>query len=75
LNVGGKDFCEGTEVGKLLRGTHRTLQRLAICYSLGVIIGLSDQQFTDARNEVSIKTAKKIARLFEEGELPLGLYI
>ena len=75
LNLGGKDFREGKEVGLQLRFTHRTLQRLAICFAFGIIVGLSEQEHTDARNETAIQTAKNIAEMLEGGELPLGLYI
>ena len=33
LNLGGKDFREGKEIGLQLRFAHRTLQRLAICFA------------------------------------------
>ncbi len=75
LNLGGKGFREGKQVGLQMRFTHRTLQRLAVCFALGIIAGLSEQQRTDPRNETAILTAKKIARMLEEGELPLGFYI
>ena len=75
LNLGGKDFREGKEVGLQLRFTHRTLQRLAISYAFGIIVGLSEQEYTDPRNETAIKTAQKVANMLEAGELPLGLYI
>ncbi len=75
LNLGGKGFREGKEVGMQMRFTHRTLQRLAICFAFGMIAGLSEQQRTDPRNETAILTAKKIAVMLEEGELPLGFYI
>ena len=75
LNLGGKDFREGKEIGLQLRFTHRTLQRLAICFAFGIIAGLSEQEYTDARNETAIQTAQKIASMLEAGELPLGLYI
>jgi hypothetical protein len=75
LNFGGKGFPEGKQIGLNIRSTHRTLQRLAICFALGLIIGLSEQQYSDARNETAIKTAKMIAQMMEEGNLPLGLYI
>ena len=75
LNLGGKDFREGKEIGLQLRFTHRTLQRLAICFSFGLISELSEQDFTDPRNETAIETAKKIAQMLEDGDLPLGLYI
>ena len=75
LNLGGKSFPEGKRIGLNLRYTHRTLQRLVICFALGLIIGFSEQEYTDARIEVAIKTAKKIAQMVEEGDFPLGMYI
>jgi hypothetical protein len=75
LNLGGKGFREGKEIGLQLRFTHRTLQRLAVCFAFGLIAGLSEQEFTDPRNETAIQTAKKIAQMLEKGDLPLGLYI
>lgn len=75
LNLGGKDFREGMEIGLQLRFTHRTLQRLAICFAFGIIVGISEQEYTDARNETAIQTAQKVAQMLEAGEFPLGLYI
>lgn len=75
LNLGGKDFREGKAVGLLMRHSHRTLQRLVICFAFGLVAGLAEQEYTDARNETAIQTAKKIAQQIEEGDLPLGLYI
>jgi hypothetical protein len=75
LNVGGRGYIEGLQVGKDLRTTHRTLQRSAIGFALGIILGISDQEHSDARNATALETAKKIADLAEKGELPLGLYI
>ena len=75
LNLGGKGFREGKEVGLQLRFTHRTLQRLAVCFAFGLISGLSEQEYTDPRNETAIQTAKKVVELIESGELPVGLYI
>ena len=75
LNLGGKGFREGKQVGLHLRYTHRTLQRLAICFAFGVITGLSEQEYTDPRNETAIATAKKIAAMLANEELPFGAYI
>jgi len=75
INVGGKGFVEGKEIGLQLRFTHRTLQRLAICFALGVIVGLSEQERSDPRNQTALETAKKLAQMIESGELPMGLYI
>jgi len=75
LNLGGKGWREGKQVGLQLRFTHRTLQRLAICFCLGVICGLAEQEYTDARNEIAVETAKKIVRMIFEGELEFGPYV
>ena len=75
LNLGGKDFREGKAVGLLMRHSHRTLQRLVICFAFGLVAGLAEQEYTDARNETAIQTAKKIAQMLEDGGLPFGLYI
>jgi hypothetical protein len=75
LNLGGKGYREGKEIGLEMRFTHRTLQRLVICFAFGMIAGLSEQEYTDPRNETAIQTAKKVVQLMESGELPVGLYI
>ena len=75
LNQGGKGFPQGQQVGLELRYTHPTIQRLAVGFALGVIVGLAEQDFTDLRNATAIKTAQVIAQMFDEGELPLGAYI
>jgi hypothetical protein len=75
LNLGGKGYREGQLVGQKLRFTHRSLQRLAICFVFGIIAGLSEQEHTDPRNDTAIQTAKKIKVMIDEGELPVGFYI
>jgi hypothetical protein len=75
LNLGGKGYREGREIGLQLRFTHRTLQRLAVCFAFGLIAGLSEQEYTDPRNETAIQTAKKVVQMMEAGELPFGCYI
>ena len=75
LNLGGKGYREGKEIGLQLRFTHRTLQRLVICFAFGLIAGLSEQEYTDPRNETAILTAKKVVQMVEAGELPFGCYI
>lgn len=75
LNLGGKGFREGQLVGQQLRTTHRTLQRLAVCFALGITAGLSEQEHTDPRNETAIQTAKNVAQMVDAGELPFGPYL
>ncbi len=75
LNLGSKGLNEGKLVGLHLRHSHRTLQRLTVCFVFGLILGLSEQEYTDARNETAIETAKKVAKMLKAGELPTGFYI
>lgn len=75
LNLSGKGFPEGKKVGLDLRFTHRTMQRLVICFSFGIIVGLAEQEFTDPRNEIAIQTAKKVAEMIKNNELSFGFFI
>ncbi len=75
LNLGGKQYAEGKIIGQKLRCTHRSLQRLAVCFAFGIIAGLSEQEYTDARNETAVETAKKVKQMIDQGELPFGFYI
>ncbi len=65
----------GMMVGVKLRNTHRTLQRLAVKFALDLLYGISQQDYTDARNQQAIETAKKIRQMVDNGELPIGYYI
>jgi hypothetical protein len=40
-----------------------------------MIVGLSKQDYTDARNKTAIDTAKLLAQMVKKGELPLGFYL
>ena len=60
LNLGGKQYAEGKIIGQKLRYTHRSLQRLAICFAFGIISGLSEQEYTDARNNCDKSQALRI---------------
>ncbi len=65
----------GYEIGKKLRFTHRTLQRLVILFALDILRGISEQESWDARNEFAIQAAKKVTQMREDGELSIGRYI
>jgi len=75
LNAGGKQFPDGQRVGLELRKTHRTLQRQVVAFCLGIICGISEQEYTDPRNETAIATAKKIFEMVSNGELPVGPFL
>jgi hypothetical protein len=59
-------YKRGVETGHELRRHHRTLQRSIIVELVGIIAGLSEQDYTDARNEQAVELAKKIKALYEE---------
>ncbi len=75
VNVGMKDQRNGEEVGIAFHCEHRTLQASFFRWCLGFIVGLSKQEYTDARNETAVKSAKKIAKMLEDGELEMGWLI
>ena len=75
MNMGGKDFRDGLRVGEAFRNEHRTLQGLAVRFCLGIIVGLSKQEYTDARNETAVNACKKIASMIENDELKIGWII
>jgi len=65
-NTYSSGFERGRRVGKELQRTHNTIQRSIIVELVGVIAGLSDQAYTDARNADAVALAKKIAALYEQ---------
>ena len=74
-NTGAKGMTSGERVGEHLTHTHRTLQRLVVCWAIGILKSLGGQKYTDARNESAIETARKIGAMYDSGELPLGRFI
>lgn len=70
-----KGWREGKAIGLNLRYGHRSLQRLAICFAFGMIVGLAEQSYFDDRNETAIRSAQKLSQMLVEGEFPFGPYI
>lgn len=75
VNNGAKDIRDGERIGDALTHTHRTLQRLIICWTIGILKELGDQEYIDARNEAAIETARKIGEMYDNGELSLGSFL
>jgi hypothetical protein len=75
VNYGMKDYQFGLEIGRNFQREHRTLQGSIIRLCLGIIIGLSEQKYTDPRNEVPVSMAKEIAKQIEDGDLKMGWMI
>ena len=72
VNNYSKGFEHGKEIGVLAQKFHRTLQRTLIYEILGILVGLSEQQYTDPRNHAAIASAKTIANMLKKGDLALG---
>jgi hypothetical protein len=66
LNGFDNQFKRGQEIGTLLQGAHRTLQGITVNFTLGILVGLSKQDWTDLRNEKAVALAKKVAVLVEQ---------
>lgn len=75
VNIGMKDFRQGVEIGHLLHWQHRTLQASVFRLMLGIMKGLSEQEYTDPRNEQAVKCAKQITDMLEDGTLNMGYLI
>lgn len=69
------DYKTGVEIGQELQNSHRTLQGTIFRVLLGIIVGLSEEKWTDPRNEIAIENAKKIAKMLEDGTLKMGYLI
>jgi hypothetical protein len=67
----------GQKTGRELQKAHRTLQRNAVMWALGIVAGLgeTDITWTDARNRDAIFTAIKIREMMEAGALNCGAAI
>lgn len=66
---------EGIKVGACLRRTHRTLQRAVVGFALGILYGISQQEYTDDRNRTAIQTAKQVAAQIDADQLLIGQFI
>lgn len=75
LNNYNGDFKKGLPVGRAFHNKHRTIQANLYKFCLGIICGLAEQEYTDARNENAIKACKKIKEMSENGELPYQSFI
>ncbi len=75
VNAGGKDYPAGAAIGKILQNSHRTLQASVVRFCLGIIVAISQQEHTDARNEKAVSLGKKVGEMLKNGELEMGYMI
>lgn len=74
-NKYSNEYAEGQRIGKLLQCSHRTLQGSAVRLLLGILVGIGDTQYFDARNEKGVAVGKKLKEMIESGELNFGYMI
>lgn len=65
-------FSQGKKNGEFEQSDHCTLQGEVIRFTLGLILGLSEQEYTDTRNEAPAQMGKQIAKMLEDGTLKKG---
>jgi len=59
----------GRWLGTQFHREHRTLQGVFINFLLGCIRGISEQAYTDARNETGVASCQRIVEMLDTGEI------
>lgn len=75
MNCFCNEYNKGQEIGKLLQNQHRTLQGSACRLLLGILVGIGDTKYFDARNERAVEVGQKLKEMIEKGELNFGYMI
>ena len=75
MNCYCNEYQKGQEIGKLLQSQHRTLQGSIARLLLGMLVGIGDTQYSDARNEKAVALGKQLKEMIEKGELNFGYMI
>lgn len=75
MNCFCNEYKKGQEIGKLLQGQHRTLQGSVASLLLGMLVGIGDTEYFDARNEKAVALGKQLKEMIEKGELNFGYMI
>lgn len=75
MNKFSNEYNEGQRIGKMLQNSHRTLQGSIARLFLGVLVGISDTEYFDARNEKAVALGKQLKDMIEKGELNFGYMI
>jgi hypothetical protein len=75
MNCFCNEYNKGQAIGKLLQNQHRTLQGSICRLLLGMLVGMGDTEYFDARNEKAVALGKKLKEMIENGELNFGYMI
>lgn len=75
MNCFSNEYEKGQRIGRMLQRSHRTLQGSTVRLLLGILVGIGDTQYFDARNEKGVAVGKKLKEMIESGELNFGYMI
>jgi hypothetical protein len=75
MNCYCNEYKKGQEIGKLLQSQHRTLQGSLARLLLGMLVGIGDTEYFDARNEKAVALGKQLKAMIDSGELNFGYMI
>ena len=75
LNRYNDQFRDGKAVGNMLHHTHRGCQANVGRWALGILVGLGEQEYTDARNEKIVALGKQLKQMLDNEELDMGYMI
>jgi hypothetical protein len=75
MNCFCNEYNKGQEIGQLLQRQHRTLQGSVCRLLLGMLVGIGDTEYFDARNEKAVALGKQLKAMIENGELNFGYMI
>lgn len=69
------EYKKGQRMGKMLQRSHRTLQGSICRLLVGMLVGMGDTEYFDARNEKAVALGKQIKAMIESGEMNFGYMI
>jgi len=75
MNCFCDEYKKGQRMGKMLQRSHRTLQGSICRLLIGMLVGMGDTDFFDARNEKAVALGKQIKAMIETGEMNFGYMI
>jgi hypothetical protein len=75
MNKYSNEYNEGQRIGKMLQTSHRTLQGSVCRLLVGILVGMGDTEYFDARNEKAVALGKQIKAMIEKGEMNFGYMI
>jgi len=75
MNCYCNEYNKGQRIGEMLQNSHRTLQGSCARLFLGILVGIGNTEYFDARNEKAVALGKQLKAMIEKGELNFGYMI